>query len=169
MTLRTITRPGTIIRGTYRGRLKPYVRAPHQARWSKRVKAYHADRDCWRLHFDRVFREHGCQQIQCPYKVGLVLVVPPTQAGYLPGNKGDWDNYFKALLDALAWAGTKKRPETPFVPGDDLRWFRGPCDVGGVESDVYLGTPGQGWQMRWQVETVGDRLWIEASEMATSV
>lgn len=58
----------------------------------------------------------------------------PTRAGKLPGNRGDWDNYGKAICDGLQYAGVLKNDRDVTDGATKIR----PALDGGERADVIL-------------------------------
>jgi hypothetical protein len=147
----------------------PYKRAPHAARWRKDVKAYHDSQNAiaswlyaaasevpWqKAPFEprpgfsmvpeaaRASLRRRLLPIRDPVRVGVAVWVPPVKSGAnkgeLPMNIGDWDNYFKGLVDCFVTHGA--------LLGDHARAVIGPAGVvvptswgvgGMVESGIYL-------------------------------
>jgi hypothetical protein len=60
-----------------------------------------------------------------PLRLGVAVFLNPGKSGpgkgTVPTNKGDWDNYFKAVADCLVYY--------KFLPGDNANILRGPDSV----------------------------------------
>jgi hypothetical protein len=60
-----------------------------------------------------------------PLRLGVAVFLNPGKSGpgkgTVPTNKGDWDNYYKALADCLVYY--------KFLDGDNAHILRGPAEV----------------------------------------
>lgn len=88
-------------------RIVPYHRVGggKAARWSEASKRYHASQDRLWLEILRECPGLPRPLTTSPVRVGTAVFLPPVESGphkrSLPANKGDWDNYHKAVLDCL--------------------------------------------------------------------
>ena len=133
-------------------RIVPYTRQPDAAKWSDRSRRYRASLQALAVEAVAEWRKQRrtvLSPFDRPVRVGVAVWLPPVASkrsphfGDLPGNAGDWDNFYKAALDGLVYA---------CVLRDDSAWHvRGPHHVappaewleGGapfVPSGVYLST-----------------------------
>jgi len=126
----------------------PYQRTPHQARFNARSKAYHASQNELAL---RIRMAAAASRIPLPvpspYRVAICVFLPPVKGKRrgngleglrLPANAGDWDNWLKAVLDAMCHHG--------MLAGDSAAHFRG--TIGGLPCGVFEATEGQSpWGM----------------------
>jgi len=125
----------------------------HHRAWS-RFMLHQASRKKSANMFEGLLPATRLSLIQQPYRFGLAVCAPPVKSGpnkgKLPTNRGDYDNYVKAFLDAAQ--------NCFLVPEDSLRWYRGPCDAravegGNIESGVYASTD---WWFIWRFELADD-------------
>lgn len=120
----------------------PYVRAPGKARHNKRSLAYQTAKEnvgaemvrtlqtCEDLAIQARARKRPMGQpiITSPVRFGVIVGMKRTADGRLPA-KSDWDNWYKAVLDAAVSAGIFK--------DDAALYVRGPAPVGDVASGIY--------------------------------
>ena len=138
--------------GRLRVAMVPYVRMTTGGKWSARARRYTqaqgwigADVVATMRRSDRwKGRGGGSPLIKEPIRVGLRITQPPTKAGKLPMNRGDYDNFLKAFLDAIVGAGV--------IADDSMRWYRGPAlmmdgKMGGVE----VGEVGKDREVEWVI------------------
>ena len=134
-------RTTTDVHGVWRGKVVPYQRQTRRQRHtgyetSKRAIGGHMLSRFYGLSNGQM----SLPAITWPFFFGLLVSVPKTSAGLLPGNCGDFDNHIKAWLDAAQKAA--------LIPGDDARFFRGICTApGGGFSRFEMGSE---WRFSWQ-------------------
>jgi len=131
-------------------RIMPYVRTNYRD-FSAKAKAYHNSQFMICDYIDRSIAANLDMSVdeyklfihsKCPVRVGTAVFIPEGKGklkGQVTKNKGDWDNYQKAVCDALVYY--------KYLPGDSAHTVRGPdivivppeWDYGNVvESGVYL-------------------------------
>jgi len=103
-------------------RIVPYVRIPHAAKHSKRAKRYHASQNMLAMELRAGLRAAGIfGTIAERIRVGVEVYVTPCASGPNKGgfraNEGDWDNYFKAVVDAMKHHGLIEEDNMARVAG----------------------------------------------------
>lgn len=145
------------ISGFYPHRIVPFVRVRRGERRAD-ANAYRTSRKqlvealtsiFWTLDppTRAAWKAAGCLFTQ-PVLIGLALHVPVTAQGTIPRNRGDFDNYIKALLDALV--------DAKVLEDDSLWHVRGVVGTFEHEGHTYASRvhptpPGTPWEARWAV------------------
>jgi Holliday junction resolvase RusA-like endonuclease len=113
-------------------RIQPAVRTNYRD-FSKPAKKYHDsqarmnDYICSQLEKDNLSPSAVKDVLHnlYPIRLGVAVFLNPGKSGpgkgTVPTNKGDWDNYFKAVADCLVYYD--------FLPGDNANILRGPDSV----------------------------------------
>ena len=133
-------------------RIQPAVRTNYRD-FSKPAKKYHESQAKVYDHISSRMAEWGIIETKLkleirklyPLRLGVAVFLNPGKSGpgkgTVPTNKGDWDNYYKALADCLVYY--------KFLDGDNAHILRGPAEVylpqwhpGSplIESGVYAST-----------------------------
>lgn len=113
-------------------RIQPAVRTNYRD-FSKPAKKYHESQAKVYDHISSRMAEHGIIETTLkleirklyPLRLGVAVFLNPGKSGpgkgTVPTNKGDWDNYYKALADCLVYY--------KFLDGDNAHILRGPAEV----------------------------------------
>lgn len=113
-------------------RIQPAVRTNYRD-FSKPAKKYHESQAKVYDHISSRMAEHGIIETKLkleirklyPLRLGVAVFLNPGKSGpgkgTVPTNKGDWDNYYKALADCLVYY--------KFLDGDNAHILRGPAEV----------------------------------------
>ena len=110
------------------------------ARWSTKAKRYHASQERVWQHL----RLPPTPLTRKPVRVGVAVFLDPVKSGprkgLIPANKGDWDNYYKAVVDCLVHYGALVEDHAGAVagPGDVMMSFGQT-----IPSGCYLATEGE--------------------------
>lgn len=122
-----------VAKGTIPGRIRPYVRRG-RAHWTKTAMAYHDSQNRVR---EAIQGFDGIEDLAGVFRRGKRVVVcvraciKPTKKGAIPKTAGDADNFFKAVLDAMAY-GSPRNGVVPLIPDDNAYY------VGGGSHGVFL-------------------------------
>ena len=113
-------------------RIQPAVRTNYRD-FSKPAKKYHESQAKVYDHIAGRMVEYGIVETDIkmairdfyPLRLGVAVFINPGKSGpgkgTVPTNKGDWDNYYKAVADCLVYY--------KFLDGDNANILRGPAEV----------------------------------------
>lgn len=113
-------------------RIQPAVRTNYRD-FSKPAKRYHDSQAKVYDHISQNLEIEGFNLTQVkigirqfyPLRLGVAVFINPGKSGpgkgTVPTNKGDWDNYYKAIADCLVYY--------KYLDGDNANILRGPADV----------------------------------------
>ena len=111
-------------------RIQPAVRTNYRD-FSKPAKRYHDSQAKVYDHISSRMVEYGFVDLKMvirkcyPLRLGVAVFINPGKSGpgkgTVPTNKGDWDNYYKAIADCLVYY--------KFLDGDNANILRGPAEV----------------------------------------
>lgn len=159
---------GFLYSGIVRRRIVPYKRTTKRGKWRDPVTVYHKSQKDLAAELmmtispdsamtiaalsrlgklKQVFKE---PLIDTPYRLGVALGVPPLKrkVDVLPRNRGDYDNYVKAVLDAMQYFN--------ITSGDTVQEYRGPCPVKFGEHELESGVyPAASWMLVWTLRKAG--------------
>lgn len=132
-------------------RIVPYVRIPHAAKHSKPAKRYHASQNMLAMELRAGLRAAGIfGRIEQRIRVGVEVYVTPCASGPNKGgfraNEGDWDNYYKAVVDCMKHHG--------LIEEDNMARVAGP----GPGSGAYLDVRERVVVTVWAADAVGLRM-----------
>lgn len=111
-------------------RIVPYVRSTRNGGWKPNVRRYHESQE--RLWLETLGVAPGIRKplTTDQVRVGVAVFFDPVKSGPnkggVPANKGDWDNYYKAVVDCLVHYGALVEDNASRVAGPSFVEFDAP-------------------------------------------